>query len=118
MNKINWKLRIKNKATLAALLAACVTLVYTVLGMAGVVPAVSQSAVMEALAMLLARQPGDTLAVYIGDDETDEDAFAFLQGRGLGIRVGRLPATTAAAGTLPDCQAVVELLCTWRSLLA
>lgn len=53
MNKINWKLRIKNKATLAALLAACVTLVYTVLGMAGVVPAVSQSAVMEALAMLL-----------------------------------------------------------------
>ena len=53
MNKINWKLRVKNKATLAALLAACVTLVYTVLGMAGVVPAVSQSAVMEALAMLL-----------------------------------------------------------------
>ena len=72
----------------------------------------------EALAMLHARQPGDTLAVYIGDDETDEDAFAFVQGRGLGIRVGRLPATTAAAGTLPDCQAVVELLCTWRSLLA
>ena len=53
MEKINWKLRIKNKATLAALLAACVTLVYTVLGMAGVVPAVSQSAVTEVLAMLL-----------------------------------------------------------------
>ena len=53
MNKINWKLRLKNKATLAALLAACVTLVYMVLGLFGIVPSVSQSAVMEVLAVVL-----------------------------------------------------------------
>ena len=53
VKKINWKLRLQNKATLAALLAACVALAYTVLGLFGVVPAVSQSAVTEVLAMLL-----------------------------------------------------------------
>ena len=32
--------------------------------------------------------PARTFAVYIGDDETDEDAFAALEGEGAGIRVG------------------------------
>ena len=72
----------------------------------------------KALAMLLARQPAETLAVYIGDDDTDEDAFAILQGRGLGIRVGGSLTSTAAAGFLPDCRAVVELLRAWKSQVA
>ena len=40
--KINWKLRFQNKATLMAILAQGAALVYTVLGMFGIVPGVSQ----------------------------------------------------------------------------
>jgi alpha,alpha-trehalase len=32
--------------------------------------------------------PEAALVLYLGDDETDEDAFATLTGRGLGIHVG------------------------------
>ncbi|MDH3714759.1 MAG: trehalose-phosphatase [Gammaproteobacteria bacterium] len=35
------------------------------------------------------------VAIYIGDDETDEDAFRELHGTGLGLLVGRTPATLA-----------------------
>jgi alpha,alpha-trehalase len=35
------------------------------------------------------------VAIYIGDDETDEDAFRELHGRGLGLRVGGTAATSA-----------------------
>ena len=66
-----------------------------------------------ALAELLALQPEDTMAVYIGDDETDEDAFAFLRGNGIGIKVGDPSWPTAAHGYLPDCHAVVHFLRTW-----
>jgi len=47
-----------------------------------------------------------TVPVYIGDDETDEDAFRALAGRGIGIRVMDRPAATAAAWSLPDTDAV------------
>jgi alpha,alpha-trehalase len=33
-------------------------------------------------------RPESHLPLYIGDDETDEDAFAALAGRGPGVRVG------------------------------
>lgn len=33
-------------------------------------------------------QPGERFLIYIGDDVTDEDAFAALRGRGAGVRVG------------------------------
>ena len=51
--KINWKLRLKNKATLAAIVAAIIALVYQVLGLIGVVPAVSQDAVMQTASMVI-----------------------------------------------------------------
>jgi trehalose-phosphatase len=38
----------------------------------------------------------DVLPVYVGDDVTDEDAFAALSGRGLGIRVGPVDESTRA----------------------
>ena len=39
---INWKLRLKNKATLTALIMCIIAMVYQVLGIVGVVPTISQ----------------------------------------------------------------------------
>ena len=50
---INWKLRLQNKATLAALITTVVTLVYQVLGIFGVVPAISQDVVISSVGILL-----------------------------------------------------------------
>ena len=46
----------------------------------------------------------DVLPIHIGDDRTDEDAFAALAGRGAGILVAESPRPTAAYYTLrnPD----------------
>lgn len=51
--KINWKLRLQNKATLVAIVAAIIALVYQILGLIGVVPAVSQDAVMQTATMVV-----------------------------------------------------------------
>ncbi len=50
---MNIKLRLKNKATLAALLAAVVVFAYQLLGIFGVVPPVAQGTVEQAIAILL-----------------------------------------------------------------
>jgi alpha,alpha-trehalase len=55
------------------------------------------------------------LPVYIGDDETDEDAFAALAGRGLGILVADRPQKTEAEYRLESPEAVGEFL---RRLIA
>jgi trehalose-phosphatase len=44
----------------------------------------------------------DTLPIYLGDDLTDEDAFAALRGRGVGILIADAPRDTAAAYSLHD----------------
>lgn len=51
--KINWKLRLQNRATLAAIVAAIIALVYQILGLIGVVPAVSQGAVEQTASMVI-----------------------------------------------------------------
>lgn len=51
--KINWKLRLKNKVTLTAIVLAVIALVYQVLGLLGVVPAVSQDAIVEVAGMVI-----------------------------------------------------------------
>ena len=48
------------------------------------------------------RLPADVFPVYIGDDRTDEDAFAALAGRGAGILVTDSPRRTAAYYTLDN----------------
>ena len=48
----------------------------------------------------------DVLPVYIGDDETDEDAFAALAGRGIGILVADAPQKTHAEYRLTSPDAV------------
>ena len=60
--------------------------------------------------MELAEDPATT-PIYIGDDVTDEDAFAVLEDRGIGIAVGREPGETVASLTLTDVDAVRRLLC-------
>lgn len=46
--KINWKLRLKNKVTLTAIVLSVISLIYQVLGLLGIVPAISQDAVTQA----------------------------------------------------------------------
>jgi trehalose 6-phosphate synthase/phosphatase len=48
--------------------------------------------------------------VYVGDDETDEDAFRLLAGLAASFRVGSPNQPTAASRRLPDVDAVHRLL--------
>lgn len=51
--KINWKLRLKNRATLAALIASAVSLSYILLGIFDIVPSVTESQVTDLAAAIL-----------------------------------------------------------------
>ena len=51
--KINWKLRLQNKATLWSLISLIVSIVYRVLNACGVIPVIGQSLVMEIAANML-----------------------------------------------------------------
>jgi len=58
----------------------------------------------------------ETAPLYIGDDETDEDAFRALAGRGIGIRVMESAGATAAGWSLKDpaeTAAFLERLADW-----
>lgn len=48
--------------------------------------------------------------IYVGDDQTDEDAFRFLSGLAMTFRVGSADAPTAALHRLPEVEAVRRLL--------
>ena len=50
---MNFKLRFQNKVTLTAIVMQFIGLVYIVLGMFGVVPAVSENAAVEVAAMVI-----------------------------------------------------------------
>jgi trehalose 6-phosphate phosphatase len=68
------------------------------------------------LASLLRMHPSD-LAVYIGDDETDEDAFEVVREIGYGIRVGEPGTTTMAGAWLADPAAVRDFLREWVQVI-
>lgn len=65
---------------------------------------------------LLTGLPEETLCVYIGDDETDEDVFGRIRASGVGIRVGVPPGPSKALGFLPDIESVKALLKAWVHL--
>lgn len=66
-----------------------------------------------AIEELISTMPEGTLPIYIGDDDTDEDAFRQIAGRGIGIKVGPLNSVTAADGRLLDITSVRQLLSDW-----
>lgn len=53
---------------------------------------------------------GRALPVYVGDDITDEDAFAAVERSGIGIRVGDPDAASHAKYMLRDADEVLEFL--------
>lgn len=59
-------------------------------------------------------RPGIT--VYVGDDDTDEDAFEVVRDMGVGIRIGDKDSPTLAQAFLPGPQAVVDFLDKWKSV--
>ncbi len=62
--------------------------------------------------------PSNALALYIGDDLTDEDAFREMKGRGAGILVtGATPRTTMATHSLRDVEEARRFLEAFISLL-
>ena len=53
MNRINWKLRFKNKTVLTSIVLATIALVYQVLAMINVVPEISQNQIVELSGMVI-----------------------------------------------------------------
>ena len=51
--KINWKLRLQNKATLTAIVLSVIALGYQVLGLVGIVPSISQDALITVFGMII-----------------------------------------------------------------
>jgi trehalose-phosphatase len=70
----------------------------------------------DAVSELLLLQSSGVFPVYVGDDETDEDAFRIIRERGVGIKVGRSSYPSAARGFLKDCWAVKKFLEAWISI--
>jgi trehalose 6-phosphate phosphatase len=65
-----------------------------------------------ALHMLLERidRRGPHVPLFVGDDETDEDAFRAVAGNGIGIRVGDAHVVSAAEYFLADTDEVATFL--------
>lgn len=59
---------------------------------------------------ILAHTGEDLLPIFIGDDQTDEDGFTVMKGRGIGIRVGGPEAPSEAEYYLADPAEVVIFL--------
>lgn len=51
--QINWKLRIKNKVTLTAILLGVIGIVYKILAMLGIVPPISENDVVEVVMLVI-----------------------------------------------------------------
>jgi phi LC3 family holin len=51
--KINWKLRLRNKITLTAISLGILALVYQVLGLLGIVPAIAESQLAQTAVMVI-----------------------------------------------------------------
>ena len=50
---INWALRFKNKVTLTAVVVQVISIVYAVLGMAGIVPKIGENVILDVAYMII-----------------------------------------------------------------
>lgn len=66
---------------------------------------------------LMAASPPGTLPVYVGDDETDEDAFAEGRSEGFGLLVSRAERPSQAAGRVSSVEDLTLLLEGWLELV-
>ena len=67
-----------------------------------------------AVETLLAEMPDQVFATYIGDDQTDEDAFRALAGRGSSFRVGEAAVESEATWRLENVDSVQNFLDQWH----
>jgi trehalose 6-phosphate phosphatase len=69
-----------------------------------------------ALSAVISEEMQGTPVAYVGDDQTDEDAFHVLAGRpcALGLRVASGPVATAAAAIVAPASGVIRFLEQWR----
>ena len=65
---------------------------------------------------LVANGPPDPLPVFLGDDTSDEDAFAVVRPLGITVRVGTTSRATSAEWTLGSTDEVAEFLERWADL--
>lgn len=63
---------------------------------------------------LLGEMGPGTVAAYLGDDLTDEDAFRAIRGRGTGILVREEFRPTAAGFLLKPPEDVLDFLARWN----
>jgi len=63
---------------------------------------------------ILAGLDPETVMAFLGDDLTDEDGFAAIKGRGLGVLVGYEPRLTLAELQIDPPQGLLDFLAAWR----
>jgi len=71
-----------------------------------------------ALESILSNEPEDAVAAYLGDDQTDEDAFEALQERGLRVLVREAIRPTAADLWLRPPNELLAFLDQWLAVLS
>lgn len=71
----------------------------------------------DAMRDLLAETPAGAAVAYLGDDETDEDAFRALEGRGLALLAAGAPRPTAADAAIAPAEVAAFLEC-WADACA
>lgn len=71
----------------------------------------------DAIADLLARHGHGRAAAFLGDDLTDEDGFAAIDGHGLGVLVRNQPRTTRAHRRVTMPEGVAAFLWQWHDSL-
>lgn len=64
----------------------------------------------------IALEPREALAVFVGDDVTDEDAFAAVREHGFGVKVGSPERLTLAQARVHSVEAVSDFLETWLAV--
>jgi trehalose-phosphatase len=69
-----------------------------------------------AVRTVLKRYPGDTIAAFLGDDQTDEDAFEALPESGLGILVRPEWRPTAATAWLKPPRELLDFFDRWLTI--